>query len=181
MNVKGLFANLMLVGGLWPLQAQATQRGLDQLAGTSPQVEMGIQGFLVLPQGDLRRAVDGTDGLQLGVHGALGMAETGEWRPRIDYTRLDGGSSATTMQGVSLGLDYLDYFGAGRRGVYGFAGAKLTWWHGQTTRGTYPGLRLGAGNRFGQAFSLEANLDLGRFRDSSGTEASVSLGAFYKF
>jgi hypothetical protein len=40
---------------------------------------------------------------------------------------------------------------------------------------------VGAGNRFGQAFSLEANLDLSRFRPSAGTESRLTLGAFYKF
>jgi len=194
MNAKGIFTIPLLAWAMAPLQAQmVTPRGLDVLSGSSPQIEMGIQGFLVFPQGDLRSTVNGKTGFQVGAHGSLGMAESSEWRPRIDYTRLDSGSStlssgssATTIQAVSLGLDYLAYLGTSRRGLYGFAGANLAWWYGQdrdsgTTRETYPGLRVGAGNRFGQAFSLEANLDLSRFRPSAGTESRLTLGAFYKF
>ncbi len=191
MNTQGIFAIPILVWSLvWgvvPLRAQ------DVLSGTSPQIEMGFQGFLVFPQGDLRGSVNGKTGFQLGAHGSLGLAEASEWRPRLDYTRLDSGSfdlssgpSTTTLQGVSLGLDYLGYLGASRRGVYGLAGANLAWWHGQdrdsgTTRELYPGLRAGAGNRFGQAFAMEVNLDLGRFRPSAGMATSLTLGAFYKF
>jgi hypothetical protein len=157
------------------------------------QTEAGIQGSLVFPQQNLRQAVGGRTGFQLGVHGAIDLQGGSELRPRIDYTRIDGGSwslaslsGSTTIQAVSVGADYLRYLEGIRRGLYGVAGVGLFWWNsdergGGHTRETSPSLMVGAGHRFNSSVSMEFSVDLGHFRPSVGSASSIKGGIFYRF
>ena len=179
MRRKALAISLLLAAAVPPLPAEPT--------------EAGIQGSLVFPQQDLRSAVGGRTGFQVGVHGAIDLQGGSEARPRIDYTRIDGGSwslsslsGSTTVQAVSLGADYLRYFEGRRRGLYGVAGLGLSWWHsdergGGSTHKTSPSLMVGAGHRFNSSVSMEFSVDFGQFRSSVGSASSIKGGVFYRF
>jgi hypothetical protein len=157
------------------------------------QSEAGIQGAFVFPQSDLRSAVGGRAGFTVGVHSGIDLQGGNELRPRIDYTRIDGGSfslssldSTTTVQGIGLGADYVSYLEDRRRGVYACGGVSLVWWtsdlrFGGTTRRTAPMFMIGAGHRFNSQVGMEFNLDYGSFRSSKGTASSLKAGMFYRF
>jgi hypothetical protein len=174
-----LLPALCLASAMVPLSAQET--------------EAGIQGGLVFPQSDLRSAVGGRTGFTFGAHGAIDLQGGNELRPRIDYTRIDGGSfslssltSTTTVQAVGIGCDYLRYYEGRRRGLYAVAGIELNWWSTETRfqgsqRETTPSIMIGAGHRFNSSWSMEFNLDYGQFRPSAGTASSIKGGAFYRF
>ena len=179
MRTKMLLTFLCLATVMPPLAAEPT--------------EAGIQGALVFPQGDLRSAVNGRTGFSVGVHGAIDLQGGSELRPRIDFTRYDGGafslsslSSSTTVEAVGVGVDYLRYLEGRRRGLYGVAGIELNWWNAQyrfspSTRTTTPSLMLGAGHRFNSSVAMEFNVDFGQFRSSAGTASSIKGGVFYRF
>ena len=153
----------------------------------------GCQGYLVVPESDLRAAVGGRLGFELGAHGAISLEGGAELRPRLDYTRLDGGafsfstlSSTTTVQGLSMGVDYVGYLDESLRGLFGVLGVNLGWWHtmnrfADDTRKTAPGILFGVGNRFNSALSLELDLNYGTFRSPAGAESSFNLGLLYRF
>ena len=178
MRTKTLMTCLCLAAVMAPLSAQ--------------QTEAGIQASLVFPQSDLRSAVGGRTGFQLGVHGAIDLQGGSELRPRIDFTRLDGGAfslssgSTTTIEAVGIGVDYLRCLEGRRRGLYGVAGIELNWWNVKnrfsgSERETTPSLMIGAGHRFNASTAMEFNLDYGRFRPSFGTASSIKGGVFYRF
>jgi len=179
MNKNALLTSLCLVVGMLPLSAQ--------------QTEAGIQGSLVFPQSDLRSAVGARTGFEVGVHGAIDLQQGQELRPRIDYTRIDGGSfslsslsSTTTVSGISLGADYLCYLEQRRRGLYAVAGVGLVWWTSEyrfsgTTHETSPSLMIGAGHRFNTNVAMEFNVDLGKFRSTAGQASTIKAGIFYRF
>jgi hypothetical protein len=180
MMLKQLILPICLSAGLVPLAAQEA-------------TEAGVQGALVFPQNDLRSAVGGRTGFTLGVHGGIDLQGGNELRPRIDYTRIDGGAfslssldGSTTVQSMSVGADYLRYLEGQRRGLYGVAGVSLVWWnsdyrHGGSVRETSPTVMIGAGHRFNSAVSMEFNLDYGQFRPSQGSASSIKGGVFYRF
>jgi hypothetical protein len=174
--------------------AQSTEPQVpSDLSLLNPKSGAGIQGFLVLPQADLRDSVNGRCGFGVGIHGAIDLEGGAQCRPRVDYSRLDAGafsvssvSSTTTIQEVSLGADYLAYVAANRRGFYGVMGANLAWWEVQnrftpSTRITTPMVLAGPGFRFGDALSVEAELEYGRYRPSVGAENAIRIGCFYLF
>ncbi|MDR3672072.1 MAG: outer membrane beta-barrel protein [Holophaga sp.] len=179
MRMKMLFPVLFLAAGMLPLAAQET--------------EAGIQGALVFPQSDLRSATDGRIGFTLGVHGGIDLQGGNELRPRIDYTRVDGGSfslsslkSTTTVQAVGIGVDYLYYLEHRRRGSYAVGGLELNWWEAQyrfrsSERETSPSVMIGVGHRFNASVAMEFNLDYGQFRPSMGSASSIKGGVFYRF
>ncbi|MDR3673060.1 MAG: hypothetical protein P4L36_19605 [Holophaga sp.] len=185
---------LILAVGLAPLGAQ----DMGSASGSSmsifnTQSRVGIQGFLVSPQGDLRDAVGGRTGFQVGAHWSIGYDGGGELRPRVDYTRFDGGSlsfsstlSTTTLQGVGVGVDYLRYLDGSHLGFYVLAGASINWWDASyrfasDSEGTYPAAQVGVGHRFNQALAVEFDVGYGPFRPSMGAGDTIKLGAFYKF
>ena len=194
MNLKSLALIFCLAIGTVPLPAQGVDF-FDQgaPANSSQGARIGIQGLLVSPQGDLRQAVNGRIGFQAGANWCVELGGTNELRPRLDYTRLDGGAfhpssltSTTTVEGVSLGADALWFFAENHRGPYAVTGANLTWWetHYQfdgNDRRTSPGLIAGIGHRFNARRALELDLDLGQFRPSYGTDSSIKGGVFYTF
>ncbi len=179
MRTHHLSIALCLAAGMLPLGAQ--------------QTEAGIQGSLVFPQQDLRTATGGRIGFQVGVHGAIDLGGGNEIRPRIDYTRVDGGSfslasltSTTTVYGVGLGADYLRYLEERRRGLYAFGGVGLVWWYSQyrfagSTRLTSPTASIGVGNRFNANWGMEFGLEVGQFRSSLGGYSSLKGGVWYRF
>jgi hypothetical protein len=194
MNVKGLGLIFCLAIGTVPLAAQVDDF-FDQAApaGVTQGAGLGVQAFLVSPQENLRQAVDGRLGFQVGVNWSMPLGGNVELRPRLDYTRVDGGAfhpssltSTTTIQGVSLGADALWFFAENRRGPYAVTGLNLTWWetHYQfngNDRETSPSLIAGIGHRFNRRLSLELDLELGQFRPSQGSESSIKAGVFYMF
>jgi hypothetical protein len=136
MRMKTLLPALCFAAAILPLSAQET--------------EAGIQGGLIFPQSDLRSAVNGRTGFTLGVHGGIDLQGGNELRPRIDYTRIDGGSfslsslnSTTTVQAVGVGIDYLRYLEGRRRGQFilvdgvqpGLGPVPLLRGHGQRYQG----------------------------------------------
>jgi hypothetical protein len=157
------------------------------------ETEAGIQGGLVFPQNDLRSAVGGRTGFTFGFHGGIDLQGGQELRPRLDYTRIDGGSfslsslnSTTTVQAIGIGLDYIYYVEQRRRGSYVVGGLELNWWEtqnrfGGSDRETSPSLMIGVGHRFNSAVSMEFNLDYGQFRPSAGVASSIKGGVFYRF
>jgi len=179
MRMKTLFPSLILATAMLPLAAQ--------------QTEAGIQGSLLFPQSDLRSAVDGRVGFEIGVHGAIDLGEGNEVRPRIDYTRYDGGSfsgsslsGSTLVEAIGIGVDYLRYMEGRRRGLYAVGGVELNWWNSQyrfggSVRETSPSLMIGVGHRFNSSVSMEFNLDYGQFRPSVGVASSIKGGVFYRF
>jgi hypothetical protein len=179
MRMKTLLPALCFAAAILPLSAQET--------------EAGIQGGLIFPQSDLRSAVNGRTGFTLGVHGGIDLQGGNELRPRIDYTRIDGGSfslsslnSTTTVQAVGVGIDYLRYLEGRRRGSYAVAGIELNWWESQyrfrgSDRETSPSLMVGVGHRFNSSWSMEFNLDWGQFRSYVGTASDIKGGVFYRF
>jgi hypothetical protein len=184
-----------LVGAL-SLAAAAQDTGPripTDLSLLTNQSGAGVQAFVVLPQADLRNAVNGRAGFEVGVHASVGLDGDGEVRPRIGYTRLDAGSfsassvsSTTTVQAISLGADYLVFARANRRGFYGAFGGSLAWWEVKnrfesSSRLTTLMAQAGPGFRFGEAFSVEADLEFGRFRPAAGTESAIKVGCFYLF
>jgi hypothetical protein len=192
MPLKLSMTVLLLAAGLAPLGAQ--DLGFQNpISMFNYQSRIGIQGFLVSPQGDLRSAVDGRTGFQVGAHWSITYDGGGELRPRVDYTRFDGGSlsfsstlSTTTLQGAGVGVDYLRYLDGSHLGFYAMAGASIAWWYASyrfqdNTQGTYPAAQVGIGHRFNQALSVEFNVGYGPFRPSMGAGDTVKLGAFYKF
>ena len=193
MNSKGHAVILCMVAGLLPLAAQDVDSGVRSILGMSSAPTIGIQGFLVSPQQDLRSAVGGRPGFAVGAHWSFDMDNATELRPRLDYTRLDGGSfsfsnvtSTTTVQGVGFGADMLWYLDESRRGLYGALGANLCWWSYKNTffgnsTTVSPSVLFGVGNRFSQSLSAEINVDYGRFRSGDGRESSIRLGLYYKF
>ena len=168
-------------------------RATSVLPLSATETEAGIQGAILFPQSDLRSAVGGRTGFQVGVHGAMDLQGGSELRPRIDYTRIDGGSfslsslsSTTTVQGVGIGADYLRYVEGRRRGLYGVAGVSLVWWtsdlrFGGSTRTTQPMVMAGVGHRFNASVGMEFSLDYGRFRPDAGTASSIKAGMSYRF
>jgi len=179
MKTPTLLATCCLAASFLPMSAMDT--------------EAGIQGSILFPQSDLRSAVGGRAGFQVGVHGAIDLQAGNELRPRIDYTRIDGGSfslsslsSTTTVHGVGLGLDYLGYLEGRRRGLYGVGGVSLVWWSsdlrfGGSTRETAPVVMAGVGHRFNASTAMEFSIDYGRFRPDAGTASSIKAGIFYRF
>jgi hypothetical protein len=179
MKRSALFVTLSLCAGLVPLAAQET--------------EAGIQALAVFPQDDLRAAVGGRTGFDVGVHSSIDLTGGSELRPRIDYTRIDGGSfslsslsSTTTISGIGVGADFLQFLNDQRRGPYVTGGLDLVWWTTQyrfssSQREISPTLMLGAGHRFNSAISMEFNLDLGHFRPAVGQAADIRAGLFYQF
>ncbi len=179
MRCSTLATSLCLAAAVLPLPAEET--------------EAGIQASLVFPQQDLRSQVGGRTGFQVGVHGAIDLQGGSEVRPRLDYTRIDGGSwslaslsGSTTVQAVGIGADYLRYLEGRRRGLYGVAGVELNWWNtdqrgGGSVRETAPSVMIGAGHRFNSAVAMEFSLDFGQFRPSVGTASSIKGGVFYRF
>lgn len=157
------------------------------------ETEAGIQGSLVFPQQDLRSATGGRTGFSFGVHGAIDLQGGSELRPRIDYTRVDGGSfslaslsSTTTVTGIGIGCDYLKYMEDRRRGLYGFGGLALTWWSSDlrfdgTTRKTSPSIVLGVGHRFNSSVGMEFSVDFGQFRSHQGAYSNFKGGVSYRF
>jgi len=157
------------------------------------QTEAGIQGSLVFPQQNLRAATGGRTGFDVGVHGDIDLGGGSEIRPRISYTRVDGGSfsltsltSTTTVYGIGIGADYLRYLEERRRGLYGFGGVGLVWWYSQyrfdgSTRLTSPSAVIGVGNRFNSNWGMEFSLDVGQFRSSLGGYTSFKAGVWYNF
>ena len=193
MNVKGQAVILCMAAGMLPLAAQDIDSGVRSILGMSGSTSIGVQAFLVSPQQDLRSAVGGRTGFAVGTHWAFDMADATELRPRVDYTRMDGGSfsfsavsSTTTVQGVSVGADWLWYLDESRRGLYAMGGANICWWSFKNTFAgnsttVSPSLVFGAGNRFNQSLSAEVNVDYGRFRPGDGRESSIRLGIYYQF
>ena len=193
MNVKGLAVIVCMAGGVLPLAAQEVDSGVRSILGMSSAPSVGIQGFVVSPQQDLRTVVGGRTGFAVGAHWAFDLDDATELRPRLDYTRLDGGSfsfssvsSTTTVQGVSVGTDMLWYLDESRRGLYGMGGLNICWWsYKNTFQGNSttvsPSLLFGVGNRFNQSLSAEVNVDYGRFRSGDGRESSIRLGLYYQF
>jgi hypothetical protein len=179
MSVKSLLPILCLAGGMVPLCGQ--------------QTEAGIQGSVLFPQQALRQATDGHVGFELGVHAAIDLQGGNEIRPRLDYTRIDGGSfsgssltGTTSVQGVGLGADYLRYLEDTRRGLYGAAGLELFWWNTKyrfsgSDRLTTPMVMIGVGHRFNANVAAEFDIDFGQFRSSVGTASSIKGGIFYRF
>jgi len=179
MRKRSLILTLCLAAGALPLAALET--------------EGGIHGSLIFPQNDLHTAVGGRIGFQVGVQSGIDFGGGNELRPRIDYTRLDGGSfsltsmsSTTTVQAVGVGVDYLRYLEEQRRGLYGVAGVSLNWWetHYRFTgndRETSPSFMLGAGQRFNSSWSMEFNLEWGQFRPTMGSAGQIKAGVFYHF
>jgi hypothetical protein len=177
--MRKLFPVLCLAAAMLPLAAQET--------------EAGIQGALVFPQNDLRSAVGGRTGFTFGFHEGIDLLGGNELRPRIDYTRIDGGSfslpalnSTTTVQAVGIGVDYLRYLESRLRGAYAVAGLELNWWSTQyrfqgSQRETSPSLMIGVGHRFNAAIAMEFNLDYGQFRPSVGSASSIKGGVSYQF
>jgi hypothetical protein len=177
MRMKTLFPSLILATAMLPLAAQ--------------QTEAGIQGSLLFPQSDLRSAVNGRVGFEIGVHGAIDLGEGNEVRPRIDYTRYDGGSfsasalsGSTLVEAIGIGADYLRYMEGRRRGLYAVAGIELNWWnaqyrHGGSERDTSPSLMVGVGHRFNSAVAMEFNIDSGH--SAVGTATAIKGGVFYRF
>jgi hypothetical protein len=190
-------ALLIVVAGILPLSAQDT--GLDGVGGLagynlfSGQSGFGFQAFAVMPESDLHSAVGGRTGYEVGIHTTVGIDTASELRPRFDYTRLDGGSfsstnatSTTTINGLSLGVDYLYYFQGTRTGMYGMAGANIAWWECQNrfvanTRQTSPTFLIGPGFRFSKGFAAELEFEFGQFRPSEGTDSSIKLGGVVDF
>jgi len=179
MRMMPLLTSICLASAMLPLSAERT--------------EAGIQGSLVFPQSDLRSEVRGRTGFQVGVHGAIDLQGGNELRPRIDYTRIDGGafsfnsfSGSHTVKGVGLGVDYLRYYEQRPRGLYGLGGIELIWWDardrdGASVRETAPSLKLGVGHRFDSRVSMEFSVDYGKFRPAFGTASSIKGGVFYRF
>ena len=193
MNLKGLAVIMCVAAGVVSLSAQEVDAGVRSILGMPNSPAIGIQAFVVSPQQDLRTTVGGRTGFAVGAHWAFALDDALEMRPRIDYTRLDGGSfsfnsvsSTTTVQGVSIGADVIRYQDESQRGLYGMLGANLCWWSvkntflGNTTT-TAPTVLFGVGNRFSQSLSAEIEVDYGKFRAGDGRASSIRLGAFYKF
>ena len=153
----------------------------------------GVQGYLVVPEGDLRTAVGGRLGLEIGAHGTIPVQAGSELRPRLDYTRMDGGAfsfsslnSTTTVHGLGLGVDYVGYLDESNLGLFGAIGVNLTWWQtmnrfANNTEKTAPGVLFGIGNRFNASLSVELDLNYGTFRSPVGAESSFNLGLLYRF
>jgi hypothetical protein len=175
--MKKLFRSLILAVAVLPLSAQ--------------QTEAGIQGSLLFPQSDLRSAVNGRVGFDVGVHGAIDLGGGSEVRPRIDYTRYDGGSfsvtalsGSTLVEAIGIGADYLSYFEGRNRGLYAVGGIALNWWNAQyryqgSQRDTSPSVMVGVGHRFNSAVAMEFNVDYGH--SVVGTATSIKGGVFYRF
>jgi len=180
MKKRVALTTLSLALSVLPLCAQMT-------------TEAGMQGSVVFPQDDLRSAVGGRAGFNFGFHYSIDLQGGNELRPRIDFTRIDGGSfsassltSTTTVQGIGIGVDYLRYLEGRNRGLYGVAGLDLVWWNsdyrfGGSERKTAPSLMVGAGHRFNSAWSMEFTMDFSQFRASAGTASTLRAGALYKF
>jgi hypothetical protein len=177
MRTITLFTSLCLAAAALPVAAQ--------------QTEAGIQGSLVFPQSDLRSATNGRVGFDIGVHGAIDLGGGSELRPRIDYTRIDGGSfsgssfsGSTLVESLGIGADYLRYLEGRRRGLYAVGGVALVWWnaeyrHAGSERDTSPSLMVGVGHRFNANVAMEFNVDYGH--SAVGTASSIKGGVFYRF
>jgi hypothetical protein len=190
-------ALLIVAAGILPLSAQDT--GLDSVGDLpgfnlfSGQSGFGIQGFAVMPQSNLHDAVGGRTGFEVGVHTTVPLAANTELQPRFDYTRLDAGSfsfsnatSVTTINGLSVGADFLYYFQGSRTGMYAMGGANFAWWECQNrfvdnTRHTSPTLLFGPGFRFSKAFAAELEFEFGQFRQSVGADNSIKIGGVVDF
>lgn len=177
MRMKSLFPALILASAMLPLAAQ--------------QTEAGVQASLLFPQSDLRSAVNGRVGFDIGVHGAIDFGGGSEVRPRIDYTRYDGGSfsgsslsGSTLVEAISVGADYLRYMEGRNRGLYAVGGVALNWWnahyrHASNERDTSPSVMVGVGHRFNSAVAMEFNIDFGH--SAVGTATAIKGGVFYRF
>lgn len=195
MSLKGPILLVLLAAGLTPLAAQGDSfSGLqDALAFMNPGTQLGIQAFLVSPQGELRTELDGRLGFQVGAHWQKDFQQGFQLRPRVDYTRYDGGAfsvssatSTTTLQGLGVGADLLCYLDSSHQGLYALAGADLTWWDAQyrfsgSNQGAFPGLKLGLGHRFNPSVAVEFEADMAPYRPMVGAGESIKFGALYNF
>lgn len=185
---------LMLALGLAPLSAQDLGLGSPYSSWLfNGRTSGGVQGLLVLPQAGLRSTVSGRSGFQVGVHAGVALDGNAELRPRIDYTRLDGGSfsvsdldSTTTVQEVSLGADYMLFIDSTERGLYGVVGAGLAWWQvehrfSDNTHQVAPAAMVGTGFRFNRTITVEVNAGLSQFRPVAGSENDIRAGAYFTF
>ncbi|HEX9081193.1 MAG TPA: outer membrane beta-barrel protein [Holophagaceae bacterium] len=160
------------------------------LGAESPH--FGIQGLANAPLGDLKDFVDDKPGLGAGIHGTFDLGLGNMLRPRLDYNdfpeaTLSGIKNGATCLG--LGVDYL-YFVAGKpEGFYLTGGVAVNRWSFSTEAPgtakathttTKPGLALGAGIQWTEAFGTEARFITTRISQDFSAE-SIQIGATLRF
>jgi hypothetical protein len=195
MPLKGPILLFLLAAGPTPLAAQDDSlSGLqDALSFLNPATQLGLHALLVSPQGELRTELDGRLGFQVGAHWLKDLQQGFQLRPRVDYSRYDGGAfsfssatSTTTLQGLGVGADLLRYLDNSHLGLYTLAGVDLTWWNAQyrfngNNQGTFPGLKAGLGHRFNHSVAVEFDADVAPWRPMMGAGDSIKFGVFYNF
>lgn len=164
-------------------------------AGTAraQEVQWGVQGGLNIPVGDLSTALDGRLGISVGGHAGLFYGDGHELRPRVDYTRYEGGYfpvgnslGKNTIEAFGLGADYVFYTDLRPRGLYLTMGLGYQWWT-VDPRGlpsTHTGslsVAAGAGFRFNRTFGLEGRFTTGQFRSSDGAANALQLVGTLRF
>ncbi len=164
----------------------ATALGAQDLA-------WGVHGSVNLPQGDLKTALDSKAGFTVGGHLGVYLKDGHELRPRLEYTRYDGGSFSltsvtfkNTIVALGFGGDYLYHLEGRHRGTYLLAGAGFQWWtveprQGDSTHENGLSLQAGAGYRFSPRVAVEAAYSTSRFRADQGRANAVTVGMSIRF
>ena len=156
-------------------------------------LKWGAQAALCAPLGDLKTALDSNIGFTVGGHLGYYLEEGHEIRPRVDYTRYEGGSfSANSLSyknnvsAFSFGADYIYYLEQRRQGFYVTGGVGCAWWtldgrHVDTTHTNSATFQAGGGFRFNPTTAVELVYAPSRFRSGNGEAGSLQAGLSIRF
>lgn len=131
MNKRTAVALLIL--GLLPLSGKEAPR-------------FGLQGGIVLPEGDLKQGVDSKQGFTLGVHCTFDLGNGFAVRPRLDHVRFPSWkrsssyssfgtsywtNSSTQFSHTAIGVDGLVYPAESQKAFYLLGGISYIAWKGE--------------------------------------------------
>lgn len=154
----------------------------------------GIHGGLNIPLGDLGTAVDDRFGLTFGGHLGVYYGNGHELRPRVDYTRFNGGYfpagggrfDKNTISAWGVGADYLYYTEQRLVGPYLAMGLGYQWWDvsprdSANHSNSAMSFAAGGGFRFNRTFAVEARFTTGQFQDTNGAANAIQVLGTMRF
>lgn len=160
---------------------------------SAQELKWGVHGSVNAPQGDLKTALDSKAGFTVGGHLGIYLENGHEVRPRVDYTRYDGGSFSmasmtykNTVAALGLGADYLYHLHGSQKGPYLLAGLGFQWWtvepeHQPTTHENGLSYQAGAGYRFNPTVAVEVAYSSSRFQADQGRANALTAGISIRF
>lgn len=132
-TINKVISTGLLALGLLPLSGKEAPR-------------FGLQGGIVLPQGDLKQGVDSKQGLTLGAHCTFDLGNGFEVRPRVDYLQFPSwkrsssytsfgttywDNSSTQFSHTAIGVDGIVHPAENQKAFYLVGGISYIAWKGE--------------------------------------------------